>query len=215
MSFRLEYWEITLSCELAKGNNFSNDREKQVICWSKRVCVRSSMMATCSHDLQKTRRSAQTLTIPVLRKVLAVYPQTKDAQPEGDPPTKVISEGRGDSKHHQTDWSGHMIIFHQPFTNLDIFPWNHGDVIWGEVVWGRYNWTRWIKHHELICHQIAIISWSLHHDIFPRPWPSVVLWPWDWTFRKERALVFVVHHTHSIHVWYIYLHLVDFCGKCW
>lgn len=78
MSFRLEYWEFTWSCELANGNNFSN-------------------------DLPKTRRSAQTPTIPVLQKVLAAYPQTKDAQPEGDPPTKVISEGRGDSKHHQTD----------------------------------------------------------------------------------------------------------------
>ena len=80
---------------------------------SKRVCVRSNMMATCSHYLPKTRCSAQTPTIPVLRKVLAAYPQTKDAQPEGDPPTKVISEGRGDSKHHQTDWSGQTIIFHQ------------------------------------------------------------------------------------------------------
>ena len=23
-----------------------------------------------------------------------------------------------------------------------------------------------------------------------------------------------IHHTHTIHVWYIYLHLVDFYGKC-
>ena len=24
----------------------------------------------------------------------------------------------------------------------------------------------------------------------------------------------IIFHAHTIHVWYIYLHLVDFCGKC-
>ena len=71
------------------------------------VRVRSSMMATCSHYLPSFRPSAaQTPTIPV-PPVLA-HPKTKDAQPGGDPPSQIISEGRGDFKHHQIDWSNIM-----------------------------------------------------------------------------------------------------------
>ena len=109
---KLEYFEFTLPLWARQG--------QQLLKWWWRamivdpsVRVLSSMMATFSHHLPSFRPSAQTPTIPVLP-VLA-HPKTKDAQPGGDPPSQIISEGRGDFKHHQTDIliKHHELILHQ------------------------------------------------------------------------------------------------------
>jgi len=46
------------------------------------------------------------------------------------------------------------------------------------------------------------IGWLPEHELkFPH-------------LREMLEIKVSIHHTHTIHVWYIYLHLVDFYGKC-
>ena len=58
---------------------------------------------------------------------------------------------------------------------------------------------------------------SLRSHIFQMGWgvqpPTLVIFLVR-SFRKKTVVICRLSCTHGIHVWYIFLHWVDFCGKC-
>ena len=66
-------------------------------------------------------------------------------------------------------------------------------------------------HGSKILCQDAVESGSGAHDSWQDP-----CFLWQLVKRKSIARLYVDIYvcTHTIHVWYIYLHLVDFYGKC-